>query len=72
MTVCVRKDAGDQTAHTVAPVRTEAPAPPRMAPVCAHRATGAPTADEVKEHFHTHSRFKTHTHCTAIVAAVQS
>lgn len=58
-TVCVRKDAGDRTAPTAAPVRTEAPAPRRTAPACARRDTEAPTADGVKKHNNTQY---THTH----------
>lgn len=70
-TVCVRKDAGDPTAPTAAPVRTEAPAPQRTAPVCALPATVAPTADEVKKHF-THKRGSAHVWCSpASVATVQ-
>lgn len=72
-TVCVRRDAGDPTAPTAAPVRTEAPAPLRTAPVCALPATAAPTADEVKKHFtHTHTHITPHTYSAdAIIAAVQ-
>lgn len=61
-TVCVRKDAGDRTAPTAAPVRTEAPAPRRTAPACARRDTEAPTADGVKKHNntqHTHTLTRT-------------
>lgn len=49
-TVCVRRDAGDPTAPTAAPVNTEVRAPLRTAPACALRATAAPTAGEVKFH----------------------
>ena len=72
-TVCVRRDAGDPTAPTAAPVRMEAPAPPRTAPVCALRATAAPTADEVKKHStHIHSHITPRTYSAdATVAAVQ-
>lgn len=62
-TVCVRKDAGDRTAPTAAPVRTEAPAPRRTAPACARRDTEAPTADGVKKHNNTQH---THTHSSTV------
>lgn len=53
VTVCVRRAAGAPTAPTAAPARTAAPAPRRMAPVCALLATAAPTAGGVKN-THTH------------------
>lgn len=59
VTVCARRVAGDPTAPTAAPVRTEAPAPQRMALVCVLQATGAPTADEVKDEF-SHPHFCMH------------
>lgn len=61
-TVCVRKDAGDPTAPTAAPVSTEAPAPRRTAPVCALPVTVAPAADEVKKYF-TQKHRAAHTQC---------
>lgn len=72
-TVCVRRDAGDPTAPTPAPVRTEGPAPQMTAPVCVLPATVAQTADEVKKyHIQTHIHISAHTYCTyANTATVQ-
>lgn len=52
-------DAGDPTAPTAAPARTEVPAPRRTGPASARRATAEPTAGGVKTGF---QNTRTHTH----------
>lgn len=48
--MCAHKASGDPTVQSAAPVRTEDPAPQRMAHVCVHLDTEGPPAKEVRVH----------------------
>ena len=47
MIMCAHKASGDPTVQSAVPARTEGPAPPRTAHVCAHLDTGGLRVKEV-------------------------